>query len=235
MKKYFIDIENLCSLDGALHIYLTDLNHILLSINGTLKSFFAEILGLKNSLNLSIREIFSGNDQAISNIEQENNLVIRSQLPKIFYNKININELLQIDFLTLKMPTFDAKGKIAGVLGISYYLEQFSAISAYKLGLSKREIECLEYLLESKTQKEISRLLKISLRTVESYIKNIKNKLGCDTTPDLLKIARQAKVKSQVKESIQNIPVIKLDTQLSKPKKKKFVLSKTQKTKRRFK
>ncbi len=44
--------------------------------------------------------------------------------------------------------------------------------------LSKRELECLFLLAQGKTAKEIGRILKLSYRTVEFYIVNIKNKTG---------------------------------------------------------
>lgn len=43
---------------------------------------------------------------------------------------------------------------------------------------SKREAECLKYLLRGKSAKEIARTLDLSPRTVETYIVNIKQKTG---------------------------------------------------------
>jgi DNA-binding CsgD family transcriptional regulator len=45
--------------------------------------------------------------------------------------------------------------------------------------LSKRERECLFYLLHNKSAKEIARILKISFRTVEMHTSHIKEKLKC--------------------------------------------------------
>jgi len=44
--------------------------------------------------------------------------------------------------------------------------------------LSKRETECLHYLALGKSVKEIARSLSLSPRTIEFYLKNIKNKTG---------------------------------------------------------
>lgn len=52
--------------------------------------------------------------------------------------------------------------------------------------LSKRESECLFYLLRGKTAKEIARALTLSHRTVEGYIENIKFKLCCRTKTELI-------------------------------------------------
>lgn len=45
--------------------------------------------------------------------------------------------------------------------------------------LSKREIECMSWLIQGKTSWEISRILTISERTVDFHVSNIVAKLGC--------------------------------------------------------
>jgi len=54
------------------------------------------------------------------------------------------------------------------------------------LNLSKRESECLFYLIHGKTAKLIAKQLNISTRTVESYINNLKYKLNCETKNDII-------------------------------------------------
>lgn len=60
-------------------------------------------------------------------------------------------------------------------------------------GLSKREIECLNYLSNGKSAKEIGSLLNISNRTVEAHIYKIKHKLHCTKTSQLAYIAAKYK------------------------------------------
>lgn len=52
--------------------------------------------------------------------------------------------------------------------------------------LSKRETQCLHFLLEGKTAKEIAKKLSLSPRTVEEYIANLKRKSNCYSLHDLL-------------------------------------------------
>jgi DNA-binding CsgD family transcriptional regulator len=52
--------------------------------------------------------------------------------------------------------------------------------------LSKRELECLFLQLRGRTVKQIAEVLTLSKRTVESYIDNIKAKLGCQNKAELL-------------------------------------------------
>ncbi len=45
--------------------------------------------------------------------------------------------------------------------------------------LSKREIDCINWYLKGKNSGDIALILGISRRTVETYIENVKGKLGC--------------------------------------------------------
>ncbi|PHQ78487.1 MAG: hypothetical protein COB66_08825 [Coxiella sp. (in: Bacteria)] len=52
--------------------------------------------------------------------------------------------------------------------------------------LTKRELQLLFFIVRGKTAKEISKIMKISCRTVEGYIENIKNKMKCTTKNSLI-------------------------------------------------
>ncbi|EKD54722.1 MAG: transcription regulator LuxR family protein [uncultured bacterium] len=55
--------------------------------------------------------------------------------------------------------------------------------------LSAREIECMFYLIRGKTMTQIATILRLSKRTVEYYLQNIKNKWSCHTKSDLIEKA----------------------------------------------
>lgn len=55
--------------------------------------------------------------------------------------------------------------------------------------LSVQEKKCLKGILLAKSAKTIARDLKLSPRTVESYIENIKNKLSCSSRQELFALA----------------------------------------------
>ncbi len=59
--------------------------------------------------------------------------------------------------------------------------------------LTKREVECLQHLIEGYTLKETAFLLNLSSRTVESYINNIKSKWDGPFASDVKTIARELK------------------------------------------
>ena len=52
--------------------------------------------------------------------------------------------------------------------------------------LSDRELECLFFQLRGKTAREIADIFKLSKRTIESYIDNVKFKLGCLNKTEML-------------------------------------------------
>ncbi|MBT4879889.1 MAG: helix-turn-helix transcriptional regulator [Alphaproteobacteria bacterium] len=68
--------------------------------------------------------------------------------------------------------------------GNRYYLKnQFN--SSY---LTKREVECLQHLATGKIVKEVAQSLNLSPRTVDFYLKNIKEKTGCRSKSQLISL-----------------------------------------------
>jgi DNA-binding CsgD family transcriptional regulator len=59
--------------------------------------------------------------------------------------------------------------------------------------LSKREYECLFFFSQGRTMKEIAEKMKLSPRTVEVHINNIKIKTGCHTRGELISSFAKAK------------------------------------------
>lgn len=70
-------------------------------------------------------------------------------------------------------------------IGPSYYYisDEYSHIR-----LTKRELECLHYLSHGRTAKEIGKITKLSFRTIEDYINNLKLKTGVNTRSQLIDI-----------------------------------------------
>ena len=50
-------------------------------------------------------------------------------------------------------------------------------------------MDCLFYLLRGKSSKQTAAILKISHRTVEQYLEQLKNKFTCETKADLIELA----------------------------------------------
>jgi DNA-binding CsgD family transcriptional regulator len=73
------------------------------------------------------------------------------------------------------------------------YLSEKRSLATYGLGnkygnlyFTKREAECMVWLLKGKTINSVATILKLSPRTVEYYIKNMKAKIGCRTKFELI-------------------------------------------------
>jgi DNA-binding CsgD family transcriptional regulator len=118
-----------------------------------------------------------------------------------FVNIWTFDNLLTLELLTLKIPLYNSNGKISGIFGISQYINKFSSTKAFELGLSKRETECLFHLLEGKSNKQVAKLLNISVRTVEDYLNNVKNKLGCFSKEELIFKAIKSGILDSVREN----------------------------------
>lgn len=55
---------------------------------------------------------------------------------------------------------------------------------------TKREAECMVLLLKGKTINKVASELILSPRTIEFYLKNMKNKLGCHTKFELIELVQ---------------------------------------------
>jgi len=60
---------------------------------------------------------------------------------------------------------------------------------------TRREAECVVWLLRGKKISDIATILNISSRTVEYYLENIKAKVGCRTKFELIDLIRASNFK----------------------------------------
>jgi DNA-binding CsgD family transcriptional regulator len=67
----------------------------------------------------------------------------------------------------------------------SYILHQCDSTT----DLTNRQMDCLFYLIRGKTSKEIAEILKLSVRTIEHYVEQIKDKFFCRTKSELIDLA----------------------------------------------
>ncbi len=85
---------------------------------------------------------------------------------------------------------------------------------AQDFNLSKREAECLFYLIRGMTMKAIGKILGISERTVENHIAKIKDKFDCRKKDDLIQYCLEHNLYNLVPESLvpKNISLILNET-----------------------
>ena len=62
------------------------------------------------------------------------------------------------------------------------------------LYLTKREAECVAYMIDGATAKQTAKVLGISFRTVEHYFKQAKEKLQCATKDELINFLIDANI-----------------------------------------
>lgn len=133
--------------------------------------------------------------------------VMHSHQLKIFEEDLQRKNDLNFQCLTILLPWHNQHA-LLGVLGFSIIIGKHSlSDSLLKLShlgllqpnsklvlpgamvdqyfLSQREHECLKYFASGKTIKQIAQFLKLSPRTVEHYIENVKNKMGVSTKTEL--------------------------------------------------
>lgn len=74
------------------------------------------------------------------------------------------------------------------VSSLDFSIESEEKHQFYGKLLTKREVECLEFIAQGYTMKNIAKKLKISDRTVETHLRNIKDKYGLHTKNQLVEI-----------------------------------------------
>ena len=188
-------IEHLASL--PCHVYWKDRKGLYVGYN----AYGAERLGFKE------QEIVAHSDFEIfphsvatefTRIDQK--VIARKE--QIFANEDGVLKkgLLKVVFITYKMPIFDADESLVGILGISFTRHPINHCSAMQLEqdfnypsvgqhnkiLSKMENACMLHLCNGLTTKQIARRLKLSHRTVETYIERAKIKYNCQNKAELM-------------------------------------------------
>lgn len=191
---YNIDVESFIKLPWRAHIYWKDTKGGYLGCN----DLSAEKAGVK-----SRQEIIGISDDDIpydvSQIAaQQDQKVINTSSEMIFFNTACYDDGNAIDYFTIKSPLKDANGKLIGVFGISHYLSEYRirqnsiiwhTLQESGVTFSKRQVECLYYLVNGKSYKEIANTIGLSPRTIERYIELTKAKLKCDTQQQLIEKA----------------------------------------------
>ncbi len=137
----------------------------------------------------------------------------RNQIEVMKTGKMNIiqDTLIRHDdvpysYVSISFPWYSEENKILGVFGCSFSQQAIAEgfMNLYELGLlskpkkppvlsisfnkhfSRREIQCIELIMQGKSPKEIAKFLDLSYRTIEHYIANIKDKFNVKTKAELM-------------------------------------------------
>lgn len=133
--------------------------------------------------------------------------VLKSHQTKMF-DELNIRkDNTSYQFLSIKVPLYNLSNEIMGICGFSIVIGHHSLASNLnaiknlglitpaaddhqhslkQMSLSKRQYQCLLFLKKGYTAKMIGRELKLSHRTIESYIEHLKQKFCVDSKSELI-------------------------------------------------
>lgn len=173
--------------------------------------------GLESNHFMSFKDAI--NKTVLDFIKKDNALFTLSHDKKVLtqHSKLLIEQDLYFQngaidpYITLKMPWFNEKNDLIGILGcsallskqpIAEFITQITRLglinqrdfyrkenSKIKTHITNREKDCLRYLVRGKTSKSIANMLGLSVRTIEFYIENLKSKFDVHSKEELIEKA----------------------------------------------
>lgn len=188
-------------------VYFADINSINLNLNEPTASF-SGFSSIKDAMGKGLSEVFTKESVAI--LMHTDRQVIETKKPKIVENTPLRKDNLNLHVLSVKCPWYNEFNDIIGYMGCSIILGNQplanSLTEIANLGLlsnsdqyqnyigkefenvyfSSRELECLRHTIRGKTAKQVAVEMKISRRTVEEHLNNIKIKMGVFSKAELI-------------------------------------------------
>lgn len=200
--QYKLLMTDFLGVNNACNVYWYDRDNNLLHANDHMLTMIGSLLGIEDITELKERALDLVDKDVII---AENQQVLATGQAKQFFNRLKINNTLII-FVTIKTPFYNDNNEIAGVFGLSHILSTYELDENNPEKLTARESECLMELIKGKTAAQIAETLSLSKRTVESYLDNIKGKLGCRSKSELLDKVYQAGLASLIEEKTTSEP-----------------------------
>lgn len=222
-------ILNTYDVPGVL-LWKKDMNSVYSAINPT----FTHLMGFKkpeNVIGIKDENIPCGLSKFADIFLSHDQHVIKTGLPlRLLEIQPCVNNVWKV-FSVSKLPLYNNKGQISGTMAhandvtdifanMSELLSMIQSIdnkntfyqnSYYidnmpnQIELTDRQSECLFFLIRGKTAKEISELLKLSIRTIEHYIDHIKVKYECKSKSELIEKCISKGLLSMIPKSILQI------------------------------
>lgn len=205
-KQFHIDVESLLNLPSGLSFFWKDLDSHYLGCN----EVTAEILRFN-----SRKDIEGVTDFDLSKVPAEAKIIINedkkiisTSKPAQFSHKFTTLHDVVLNMRSFKGPLFDENRNVIGIYGINNITNRHDLKTSLNLlmkagesannirlsqnhNLTRRQQECLYYLVRGKTMQGIADTLGLSAKTIEHYLENIKNKLHCNSRTELIARALQ--------------------------------------------
>lgn len=179
--NYFIKCEDFLDVGQDTNVYWMDKQGHLVNFNQAQFQLLADMTGITSREEMKgkhIGELLSEDETAM--VLEENSLVMNTKKAHLFLNRVLFKNYRVITYLTIKTPMYNEKNEIVGIWGVSVSLSVYPPAKINDIQkLTRREYQCLSYLVRGSTAKEIAEKLHVSKRTIESYIVSIKSKLNC--------------------------------------------------------
>ncbi len=184
--------------DMPFHVYWKDLDGVYLGANDAQ----AKVCGLtkgQDTIGGSVHDFFLA-DSAQS-FHRNDQRVIKEGSAKIFVEPVHTAGKIKRTAFSHKKTLLSKSNKVIGSLGFSFFLEDSdimdlsflldplvkqSVPSGFANKLSRRQIECLVFLIKGRTFKQIAQELDLSSRTIEHYIQTLKTKLSVYSRSELI-------------------------------------------------
>ncbi|MEO8402099.1 MAG: LuxR C-terminal-related transcriptional regulator [Gammaproteobacteria bacterium] len=191
-----------------INIYFLDKNSAMKMINETCATTMG-FASITDSFGKTMFDI-SPTENAENVIKTDRAVVSNNKRELVEDNVIHFDSFNEQHFFTIKMPWYNKNNEIIGIFGASIlfgtqpFADSLSKIIQFGLlpqttpnnllrgtfhnasYYTKREKECLFYILRGKTARETGKLLNLSTRTIETYINNLKIKLNVSTKSELI-------------------------------------------------
>ncbi len=188
------------------HVFLKDMNGDYTGYN----DYGAKSLGYQNGEDIIGKNDFDLFPSRMARLYQSNDKKVVIENKSILVEEIGqLKNNFPVIFLSHKMPLYDKKNHIAGVIGIAFVrsvyekdcpiqrqtspttLENIYNICADEIKsvcnlLSEQEKICLKFLSDGMTIKQIAKRLSLSPKTVETYIERAKIKMNCHNRIQLI-------------------------------------------------
>ncbi len=157
------------------------LEEVGLNINGESAIYFTRKVPLRNNNGKVVGLLGISMDMTERKFNEEKLETLKAKLEIV-------NKVLTTLIASLASNENSAINNILDILNLSKINQYLAANQNKNSYLTKREFICLIYLAKSKTAKEMANILNISPKTVESYIKILRIKLGCYKKSELIEV-----------------------------------------------
>ncbi|NNM60232.1 MAG: helix-turn-helix transcriptional regulator [Legionellales bacterium] len=172
-----------------------DMGFMFIEKNASQATIFSVAASKENGRNLSY---FINNFSLFRRFFQYYINEIRAFVEQPADNAIDLISLLNKDFFEPSFPSYIKNDK-------QYrFMQQITGQKIHVKFLTPREKQCLNALLEGLTAKQTASILNLSVRTVEHFLEEIKQKLNCTNKSALFQKAQELELFGMLKENFED-------------------------------